>query len=176
MEQVKLGSENVLSQNDLRLYRVDADKISHEFLAQIIEKSRQSHIMKFEKEEDSGGRFKDEKSYRSWADKKRVIYLLADSKNGDLAGIIWFGKRNNPKIDKKYSITFGIRLYEGYLGKGLSKPLMKASHSNVKNIFSSKYIWLDYDANNFIAGKAYKSFGYEELGQADGRIIMGKKL
>ena len=93
-----------------------------------------------------------------------------------LAGIIWFGGRQNPNIDSKYSLTFGIRLYEDYLGKGLSKPLMRASHEDVKNILDDQYIWLDYDQDNFIAGKAYKSFGYEELGQKNNRIIMGKKL
>ncbi len=53
---------------------------------------------------------------------------------------------------------------------------MSASHEDVKNILDDQYIWLDYDENNFIAGKAYKSFGYQELGQKDNRIIMGKKL
>lgn len=176
MKRIELEQENPLSQNDLELYRLEADKLDPKFIDQIIEKSRQAHVMKFEADEDAGGRFKDREAYGSWAKKERVIYMLVNKNNDDLAGIIWFGKRQNPNIDSKYALTFGIRLYEGYLGKGLSKPLMQASHSDVKNVFDDPYIWLDYEAENFIAGKAYKSFGYEELGQADGRIIMGKKL
>jgi hypothetical protein len=176
MEKIKLEPGNTLTQNDLGFYRAEADKIDYKFLDQIIKKSRQSHVMKFEADEDAGGRFKNREAYKDWATKKRTIYLLLNSDNNDLAGIIWFGNRQNPNIDQKYTLTFGIRLYEGYLGKGLSKPLMKASHSDIKNVLTDKYIWLDYDEDNFIAGKAYNSFGYEELGRANGRVIMGKKL
>lgn len=176
MGQIELDKENVLSQNGLNLYRIDADKIDLNFLDQIIQKSRQPHVMKFEKEEDAEGRFKDREAYKAWAAKKRILYLLLNPADNDLAGVIWFGKRQNPHIDPKYSLTFGIRLYEGYLGKGLSKPLMNASHNDVKNVLSDQYIWLDYDTENFIAGKAYKSFGYEGLGRDEGRVIMGKKL
>lgn len=176
MESIELDSQNPLSLNNLSLYRIEADKIDLKFLDQIIEKSRQPHVMKFEREEDTEGRFKDREAYKAWAQKGRVIYLLINTQNDDLAGVIWFGKRENPHIDNKYSMTFGIRLYEDYLGKGLSKPLMRASHSDIKNIFEDEFIWLDYDVSNFIAGKAYKSFGYEEIGQSDGRVIMGKKL
>lgn len=175
MEQIELGNENPLSQNGLKLYRVEADKVEVKFIDQIIKKSRQPHVMKFEKHEDTEGRFKDREAYRGWASKRRILYLLLGL-DGDVAGIIWFGGRQNPNIDSKYSLTFGIRLYEDYLGKGLSKPLMSASHNDVKNILPDKYIWLDYDEKNFIAGKAYKSFGYEELGRSEGRMIMGKKL
>lgn len=175
MEQINLDADSSLKQNGLNLYRTEADKLEFKFIDQIIEKSLQPHIMKFEKHEDAGGRFKNRDSYRAWAKKKRILYLLLSQEN-DLAGIIWFGSRENPNIDSRYSLTFGIRLYEGYLGKGLSKPLMQASHRDISNVLTGKYIWLDYDKKNFIAGKAYRSFGYEELGQADGRVIMGKKL
>ena len=175
MYQIDLEADNPLSQNNLSLYRVDADQLDLKFIDQIIEKSRQPHVMKFEKHEDAEGRFKDRGSYKGWAEKRRVIYLLSDP-NDDLAGIIWFGGRQNPNIDSRYTLTFGIRLYEGYLGKGLSKPLMSVSHGDITKVLPDRYIWLDYDEDNFIAGKAYTSFGYEELGRSDGRIIMGKKL
>lgn len=176
MKHIKLEKENVLAQNRLELYRVEADKIDLKFLDQIIKKSRQPHVMEFEGHEDTEGRFKDRAAYKDWAKKRRTIYLLLDQNIKDLAGIIWFGKRQNPNIDKRYTLTFGIRLYEDYLGKGLSKPLMKASHHDIKSILPDRYIWLDYDENNFIAGKSYKSFGYEELGRFEGRVIMGKEL
>lgn len=175
MEKIVLKDEDPLTRHDLKLFKIEADKLDVEIVDQIISKSRQQHIMKFEGHEDTEGRFKDRQSYQVWAAKKRIIYLLM-GKNGDLAGVIWFGERTNPNIDPKYTITFGIRLYEGYLGKGLSKPLMNASHEDVKNVLSDEYIWLDYDEKNLIAGKAYRSFGYEELGRAEGRVIMGKKL
>jgi hypothetical protein len=176
MEQIKLDKDNPLSLNGLKLYRTYADKVELSLVDQIIEKSRQAHVMKFEKHEDADGRFKDRDAYKIWAEKKRIMYLLLNLDNNDLAGVIWFGERENPNIDAKYSLTFGIRLYEGYLGKGLSKPLMKVSHADVGDVLSNEYIWLDYDDKNFIAGKAYKSFGYKELGHSEGRKIMGKKL
>lgn len=176
MKNIELEDANSLAKNNLELYRIDANKIDFKFLDQIIKKSRQPHVMKFEADEDAGGRFKNRAAYKDWAAKRRIIYLLLSPGRSDLAGVIWFGKRQNPNIDKKYTLTFGIRLYEGYLGKGLSKPLMNASHSDIKNVLPDNYIWLDYDENNFIAGKAYKSFGYRELGRAEGRVIMGKKL
>ncbi len=175
MERIKLSRESPLYQNGLELHRIEADKLDLKFIDQIIGKSRQPHVMKFEADEDAGGRFKDREAYKIWASKRRIIYLLLNSSD-DLAGVIWFGKRQNHNIDKKYTLTFGVRLYEGYLGKGLSKPLMEASHSDAKNVFDDLYIWLDYDEENFIAGKAYKSFGYEELARVKSRVIMGKKL
>lgn len=176
MEQVRLSNEDPLTRAGLKLCRVEADKLSQKIIDQIIDKSRQPHVMKFEKHEDSEGRFKDNDSYKTWASKRRIIYTLMNYKDNDLAGVIWFGERENPNVDPKYNLTFGIRLYENYLGMGLSKPLMKASHHDIKNVLDNKYIWLDYDEKNFIAGKAYKSFGYEKIGQTGGRVIMGKKL
>ena len=176
MQEIELDGDNILKLSGLQLFRTEADKLDTKIIDQIISKSRQPHVMKFEKHEDTEGRFKDRGSYKSWASKSRIVYALLNSTDGDLAGIIWFGSRQNPGIDPKYSLTFGIRLYEGYLGEGFSKPLMVASHSDIKNILPERYIWLDYDENNLIAGKAYKSFGYEELGREDGRIIMGKEL
>ncbi len=176
MKNIVLEKGNTLAQNKLELYRVAADKIDLKFMDQIIHKSRQPHVMEFEGDEDADGRFKDSVAYKEWAKKDRSIYLLINPDRNDLAGIIWFGKRQNPNIDKKYTLTFGIRLYEDYLGKGLSKPLMKASHGDIKNVLPDQYIWLDYDKNNFIAGKSYRSFGYEELARTEDRVIMGKEL
>lgn len=175
MIRINLNDDNAISLNHLKLFRAEASELDSKLVDQIVEKSRQPHVMKFEANEDAGGRFKNRESYQAWANKERIIYILLSSTD-DVAGIIWFGKRQNTNIDSKYKLTFGIRLYEGYTGRGLSKPLMKASHIDARSIFKEQYIWLDYAESNFIAGKAYKSFGYEELAAADDRIIMGKKL
>lgn len=161
----------ILTENGLHVICSLASKLPNELRIKIIEKSRQLHIMKFEADEDAGGRFKDLQSFEKWAKKKRVLYLLMD--NDELAGIIWFGERTNSKIDARYKLTFGIRLYEGYVGKGLSKPLMKVGHQDIKNYFESRHIWLDLDEKNVAAERAYISYGYKEIIRADGRIIMG---
>lgn len=176
MKEITKNIPDRFQENHLRIFVTEADKIEENFLKQILEKSRQDHVMQFEGHEDAGGRFKDVQSYREWAAKGRTIFILTDETGKDLGGILWFGKRNNPNIDPKYTLTFGIRLYEGFVGKGLSKPLLIIGHEELGNYFDDKYIWLDFASENIIAGKAYSSFGYEILNEADGRVIMGKKL
>jgi hypothetical protein len=154
-----------------------AEDVPDEYILQVIEKSRQPHVMKFESHEDAGGRFKDLAAYKKWAEKERLVYLLISHENGkktpDVGGIIWFGKRQNELVDKKYQLTFGIRLYEGCVGKGLAVPFMTLTHEDMKRYYPTQSIWLDFVDENIAARKAYLSFGYEILNEADGRVVMG---
>ena len=178
---IKLNAdEEKLSASNLVIYYCWANELDEKFIRQLIKKSRQAHILQFEREEDTEGRFKDLDSYKIWAKKNRLVYLLVDEAalpDENLAGIIWFGKRRNEQINSKYCLTFGIRLYEGYVGKGLSKPLMRPTHEDAREKFKDcRYIWLDFDKENIAANRAYESFGYKTIKTAGQRTIMAKKL
>lgn len=166
-----------LVEEGLEVVVAQAREVPEEFIKQVIAKSRQPHVMKFEGHEDAGGRFKDIDAYYKWAEKDRLVYLLLNKAEGedarDVGGIIWFGKRENEHIDPSYSLTFGIRLYEGCVGKGLAVPFMKATHEDLARFYPGEAVWLDFAEENIAARKAYESFGYKHLGEADERVIMG---
>lgn len=177
MDKIPAEPAGRLAEEALEVAVAQAREVPKEFIEQVISKSRQPHVMKFEGHEDAGGRFKDIEAYYKWAEKDRLVYLLLHkSKDGevqDVGGIIWFGKRENEHIDPSYNLTFGIRLYEGCVGKGLAVPFMKATHEDLSRFYPGEAVWLDFAEDNIAARKAYESFGYEHLGEADGRIIMG---
>ncbi|MBW3569067.1 hypothetical protein KY385_02965 [Candidatus Parcubacteria bacterium] len=150
----------------------EAENLPEIYIDQLIEKSRQPHVLEYEGHEDAGGRFKDREAFNRWTkDKKRIFYLLLEKEN--IAGVIWFGERQNQHIDRSYGLTFAIRLYEGFVGKGLSKPFMRVAHDGMKKYYPGQKIWLDFAAENVAAQKAYESFGYKYLGTSDGRMVMG---
>ncbi|MBI5357652.1 GNAT family N-acetyltransferase [Candidatus Saccharibacteria bacterium] len=161
-----------LSELNLQIGVFKAEELPVEFVDQLINKSLQPHILEFEGDEDAKGRFASREAYKKWtSSKKRIIYLLLDG--GEVAGIIWFGERINPNIDSEYNITFGIRLYEGYVGKGLSKSFMISSHKDVEQYYPGQKIWLDFKSENVAARRAYESFGYKYIGEEGERVIMG---
>lgn len=163
-----------IAEEGLRIEVYPAHEIPEQYIEQLVQKSRQPHVMKYEGHEDAGGRFKDLKSYREWAgSKERIVYLLL-SENDDIGGIIWFGERENPAAPG-YDVTFGIRLYEGYVGKGLAVPLMQATHADAAKHFPNKGLWLDYVKGNEAAERTYMKFGYSRIAEEDGRIVMGNK-
>lgn len=111
-------------------------------------------------------RFSDQASVDKWLKKKRVIYTLNDVEN-KLMGIIWFGKEVNPSKDKKYNITFAIRLYEFARGKGYAKKFMTEAITKFK--LTSEYknrtggFWLITNSDNLPAIKAYEHFGFKKI-------------
>lgn len=171
MEKVTTELPERLSEEGLHIIVAWAKDVPAEYAEQVIKKSREPHVMKFEGHEDVEGRFKDLSAYREWAEKERVVYLLVKDK--EVGGIIWFGKRENAAAGEEYKLTFGIRLYEGCVGKGLSKPFMKVTHEDLKRFYPGENIWLDFAEDNVAAHKAYESFGYHTIGETDGRIVMG---
>ncbi|HEX5456070.1 MAG TPA: GNAT family N-acetyltransferase [Candidatus Saccharimonadales bacterium] len=165
-----------LVEEGLEIVVSKAKDVPEEYIVQIITKSRQPHVMKFEGHEDAEGRFKNIDAYRKWAEKERIVYLLIRKRNKvevDVGGIVWFGRRENKLIDPRYDLTFGIRLYEGCVGKGLAVPFMKATHDDLKRFYPNRAIWLDFAEDNIAARKAYSKFGYIDLTEADGRVVMG---
>ena len=171
-----------IEEEGLRIDVYPAAEVPDQYVEQLIQKSRQPHVMEYEGHEDAEGRFKDIESYRSWAGaKQRIVYLLV-SPSHDVGGIIWFGERENP-LAPGYGVTFGIRLYDkdeekgwnAYLGKGLAVPFMQATHTDAAKHFPNQGLWLDYVKGNEAAERTYTKFGYEKIAEEDGRIVMGNK-
>lgn len=177
MEKVNTKLPERLIEESLQVVVAPADQVPKEYINQIIEKSKQPHVMKFEGHEDAEGRFKDIESYAKWAEKNRVVYLLIkpneEGEFADVGGILWFGEKTNDLIDASYNLTFGIRLYEGYVGKGLSKPFMQVTHQDMERFFPDHKLWLDFAEENIAAKKAYTSYGYKELAAFEDRVVMG---
>lgn len=172
MDSIKTELPDRLVEENLDIIVAKAADVPDEYISQVIENSRQPHVMKFEGHEDVEGRFKDLTAYKEWAAKDRIIYLLI-TKEQKVGGIIWFGRKTNEHIDPSYNLTFGIRLYEGCVGKGLSKPFMRATHEDVKRFFPESKLWLDFAKDNIAARRAYESFGYSILSESDDRVVMG---
>ena len=131
-------------------------------------------------------RFKDKKSFETWLQKKRTIYVLTE-KGGKLLGVIWFGLKTLPKdynyitsLDvNHYGITFAIRLYQDARGKGLSEPFINETFKKYKltrefRETSAKGMWLETKIDNLPAIKAYEKFGFGLVSapNENGRIIM----
>lgn len=156
---------------------------------QLIDKSRQAHVMRYERHEDADGRFRDPEAYRLWSTgKERMMYLLLNQAMAtnqpedvvDVGGVIWFGERENPHVPG-YDVTFAIRLYDKneqrgwgqYVSRGLAVPFMQAAHDAASQHFPNRPVWLDLAEGNEAAHRTYGNFGYEDLMVAGGRIIMG---
>lgn len=131
-------------------------------------------------------RFKDKKSFETWLQKKRTIYVLTE-KQGKLLGVIWFGLKTLPKnynyitsLDvNHYGITFAIRLYQNAREKGLSGPFINETFKKYKLTKEfrenpAKGMWLETKIDNLPAIKAYKKFGFDlvSVPNENGKIIM----
>ncbi|GEM_PF-5543417 len=178
MSEIALDHTSTLRQNNLLLLRFDARELPEDLVAQLLEKSHQPHIKKYVGKGLVEPRFSSRAAYTQWAAKGRTVYMLVDEATHDLAGIAWYGKRLHDRIDKKYTWSFGIRLYEGYVGKKLAKPLIQVSLDDMHRQMdgATQYVWLGYDEQNEAAGRAYVSCGYTQLLHENGRIIMGREL
>lgn len=140
---------------------------------QLIRKSREPHIREFESEDSlPGGRFYDEECVRKWMSIGRVAYMAFDFDS--LAGISWFREASLPTSnDDRYNFTFGIRLYEGYKGKGLCIPLMSTVHLDMaERSPQDGGVWLSAKSENTGAISKYLQFGYRLETEQDGLVYM----
>jgi ribosomal protein S18 acetylase RimI-like enzyme len=135
-------------------------------------------------------RFKDKQSFERWKGKGRSIYIMTDQvDNGNLLGIIWFGKDSLPDKDYqkiltdeerlKYGFTFAIRVYDKARGQRLSQKFMSAAFESFKNtaLFQESQnngVWLETSTDNFAAVSAYTKFGFKQVAGPDekGKVIM----
>jgi GNAT superfamily N-acetyltransferase len=124
---------------------------------------------------DDGSRFADSSAFLEWARKGRILYCLTDEKF-DLGGLIFFGKKHHDGVPK-CDVTFAIRLYEGYVGRGLAKPFMRTAHEHVAQHYypGLNGFWLETAVKNEPARQLYHSFGYIAVAADEssaGRIVM----
>jgi RimJ/RimL family protein N-acetyltransferase len=141
----------------------------HHFETQLLTKSRQSHVLK-NTPNDARERFTDQVSFEQWFKKGREIYWLVGP-NRDLAGIFWHGPKSLPEgvtSAEPAGETFGIRLYEGYIGHGLATPflrecLRRAARLRQTHSQSLTGFWLETDLDNQAARAVYAKLGFIEV-------------
>lgn len=177
-----------MADNELQKYPVeDGLKQICEYIAigkdaslenQLIKKSLQENVVKFTPN-DNMKRFGDTEMLNKWRSKGRKLFWLIGPEH-DLAGIIWYGESEFPfdlNLEETPKETFAIRIYDGYTGKGLSKPFMRQSlriyvEEKLKNGEELPVIWLQTDIDNIPALKSYTKFGYEEVCRDEKRVTM----
>ena len=139
------------------------------YVEQLIKKSRQPHILATTPRDVD--RFKDIASVYKRFDTGQLAIMLINKTDNDLAGMAWFRPAKHAQVPQA-NLTYAHRLYEGYLGKGLSTPFAKAAHDIALNLFGATGIWLVTDASNDRAISTYESVGYIPVEQNAGRIVM----
>lgn len=172
-----------LRREGLRIAVRNSEELENKFLLQLVAKSRQAHIGRFEGTEDVGtaqqpGRFRNIESYKEWArTKHRLLYLLINPANPigeehapEVGGIAWFGYRQNPLASDR-NITFAMRTYDKdeengwqqYVGRGLAVPFMQTVHLDAGKYFAGERVWLDLVSNNEASRRMCRAAGYQEL-------------
>jgi ribosomal protein S18 acetylase RimI-like enzyme len=144
---------------------------------QVISKSHEPHILKHTPK-DAESRFTNTAAFEEWYEKGRKLFLLANS-SGHLGGIAWYGKETAPDyLGTGANHTFAIRLYEGFTGRGLGKPFMRATLHNYmgglgrEDIEQFGGIWLETCDDNDAAMALYPKFGFEIVGNDKERVGM----
>lgn len=175
MEEIRTGLPDRIKELSLYLVVAPADKLPKALVEQLLKKSQQEHVAELDSQ--PGKRFENLESYQKWSSGgNRIVYLLVedikDNPTPQIAGVVWFGQKTSNKLDSKYNVTFAIRLYKEYLGKGLSGPLMQATHKDIGRFYPGCYIWLETDDDNIPAKKAYESLGYEYANKDGNRLTM----
>jgi hypothetical protein len=136
---------------------------------QLVIKSRQPHIMSHTPN-DAKNRFSSLDAFEKWLSNGREVYWLLGA-SSDLAGIIWYGKRTFPinmTLGEIPTETFAIRLYNGYVGRGLAVPFIKqslrlsAQNKHTQGLAASG-VWLETDIDNAAAQKTYLAIGFQEV-------------
>jgi GNAT superfamily N-acetyltransferase len=146
------------------------------YIRLLIEKSREPLMLKHVPH-DSEKRFANPESYLEWQRPDRHMFLLRKNGGGDLAGVVWFVPHRNELLEQQEisaNYTFAIRIYDGYNGKGLAKPLMEVAHQKLFDIEGNNIsgVWLDTDVDNTVARNLYNEFGYQEVANDKDRVVM----
>lgn len=146
--------------------------------------SKDKLILKFTKDKK---RYKDLKSFNK--EKNNRFYYSLVSDNNELAGVIWFSRKPIPnkkftvEFDKQnYGITFALRIYSKFRGKGLSYYFLDEAIKKYKKTISFKEtkannFWVSTSYNNLPAIVTYAKFGFGKVSSKDfkGKIIMVQK-
>lgn len=149
-----------------------------DLVRQLVEKSQEPAILKYTPK-DSSQRFGTPEMFEKWKAGGREVYWLLGNDN-DLAGIIWYGKKDFPlamELPETPTETFAIRIYDGYSGHGLAVPAMRQTlqiHAQAARSRGEQPagIWLETDTDNPAALKVYGRFGYQEVHRDEDRVTM----
>lgn len=151
----------------------------------LLRKSREEEIRK-RCPDDTERRFKDIIILREWLQEVPTeLYTLQERGSEDpLAGLIFYRHRQHELSNKQ--ATMGIRLYEGYAGRGLSKGFFAGTlvlrqaigadvvHAHERERGVEEGIWLAVEEDNAVARGLYDSLGFVAVGQEPDtkRIVM----
>jgi RimJ/RimL family protein N-acetyltransferase len=124
-------------------------------------------------------RFASKVTFESWRKTKgHIIYTLEGEKK-ELEGIMWLSFETSPQLSPQYGISFGIRIYEPYRGKGLSFNFMKTCFDKFHKTKSyqktaNNKIWISTSKDNLAAIALYKKSGFRQIFHPDkeGKILM----
>lgn len=141
----------------------------------LVEQSRQAEILKWTPR-DAAERFVTVPAADQWyrnANKMPITYSLGLTAIR-LPGFAWFSIQKN-KETPGANVTFGIRIYEGYNGRGLARPFAEAVHNDMDHQYGAG-VWLETDMNNTAAYKLYEHLGYVAVNEMAGnRILMARQ-
>lgn len=120
-----------------------------------------------------------EGSYAEWYAKERYPFALL-SEEGDLAGVIWFGPKELPRVADVLSLqtetewdTFAIRTYIPFRGKRLARPFASTALEIYLTLRPGRKIWLETDRENTGAQALYSKLHFREIGYTDThRLVM----
>ncbi len=114
------------------------------------------------------GRFANTENFEKWLKKERSMFLFLDG-NGDLLGLIWFGKEISQVSGlEDYNSTFAIRLYEKARGKKLAQKFIEQSVGQYLQENTNAKIWLSSEEKNYIANNLYRKI-FKFVGNMENR-------
>jgi len=153
---------------------------SAELAHDLVRVSREPAILRYTPG-DAQRRFADVPAAEAWhsnPEKQPVVYTLRDAAQHQLCGFIWLRRGQHKAIDGSYQTTFGIRLYDGARGKGLSYPFAKAAHDDYAALpihDTPPRMWLETYRDNLPALKLYQKLGYQILTSTGEQVVMGRQ-
>lgn len=131
-------------------------------------------------------RYKNLTSFKKYIEKGNVFYYSLINEYDLLTGFALFKFKKIPEriylrkiYPNEYGITFAIRIYGKYRGKGLALKFMKDVFEKFiitkeyKNKKDNKF-WIKVSERNIPAVKTYEKFGFVKVSKPDktGKIIM----
>jgi uncharacterized cofD-like protein len=144
---------------------------------QLVSKSQEENIARWTPK-DASERFPSIEAVGSRVTDTDMYALIERSKTGavDLAGLIWFSER--PKHGCSH--TFAIRMYDGYVGKGLASEFADVAIKDFQSLHPKEQsIWLRVDIANRAARHLYEKLGFtssliDESGEIMNKILDAK--
>ena len=131
-------------------------------------------------------RYKSLKSFEKYISKTKTVCYSLVGKNNDLAGIALFRFKNIPQkrfleriSSEIFGITFAIRIYGEYRGKGLAFGFMSdvfdkfTKSKDYKKKKNNKF-WIMVSKDNIPAIRTYERFGFVKMTKPDekGKFLM----